>query len=172
MKTAILIFLIALSIIALAIPALFIFFKAKKMEPAVWSLVKGLLYHKRFEFLFGMLAYLAILAGSFGLLNSNSWSKPMVLIGLTALLLFVWVQNIWKIHYFHKLKSGNSANLRNDIESKMKSIFEPLEQDVMGEVAFDDGFYQLAVRKNVKKAIRRIVVGTLLLAPPIWYLLS
>ncbi len=172
MKPLFPIVLIIVSLLSLTLPFLFLFINIRKMEAPFQLMVKNILYSKKIEFIIGILAYLFILIGAVGLLKEIQWSKSLVLTGLVTLLVYVWVQNVWKIFYFRKLKSRNAAPLRGEMESKMENIFEPLEVDIMNEITLDDDFYKLAARKNISKSIGRIVVGSALLIPAIFYLVN
>ena len=141
------------------------------MDAPVKLLLQNVMSSKKYEFIIGILSYLSILIGAIGLLNTTSWSKPLVLAGLIVLLLFVWVQNIWKIIYFRRLTTGNAAPFRQEVEVQLGEMVKPMEQEIMKEVIFDDSFYDLAVSKNVSKSIKRIIVGSVLILPAIIYLI-
>ncbi|MEO1262909.1 MAG: hypothetical protein AAFZ15_29140 [Bacteroidota bacterium] len=171
MKTIFPALLIVVSVFSLTVPFLILFFQFRKMDAPVKSLLRNMINSKKYEFIIGNLSYLAILTGAIGLLQKTSWGKPLVLSGLIVLLLFVWIQNLWKIIYFQRLTMENAALYRKTLEDQLSEIVQPLEQDVMKEVIFDDAFYDLAVRKNISKSFKRIMVGSVLLLPGIIYLI-
>ena len=141
--------LIIISLLALTIPFLILFFQMRKVDAPIRSLVRNLLYSKKIEFFIGLLSYLIILVGAVGLLVETQWGRPLVLIGLATLLVYVWIENIWKIFYFRNLNSKKVSPLRGELESKMKNIFEPMNVDILNEVSLDDNFYKLAARKKI-----------------------
>ena len=51
-------------------------------------------------------------------------------------------------------------------------MLKPFKEDVMEQVSFDDEFYDLMARKNISKAVGRIVVGSAMFVPAIYYLLK
>ena len=171
MKTIFPIILIVVSAFSLTVPVLILFIQFRKLDAPVRQFMQLLLLGKKNEFLIGILANLLILVGAVGLLNTSLWSKPMVITGLSILLLYVWVQNGGKIIYFKRLTAQGAGPSRQELENQLEVLVQPLKQDITKEVTFDNAFYEMAVRKNVAKSVKRIIVGTVLLLPCIFYLI-
>ena len=140
------------------------------MNDASKQLTQNILKEKKNDFIFGSIAHLFIFIGAIGLLALTTWAKTVTLIGLGGLLLYVWASNIWKLVYFQKLNAPNNAPARQELEGEIERVLESMEKDIMDEVVFDDDFYEMAVQKNRKKAIGKIVVGSAMIVPAILYL--
>ena len=166
------IFLIVFSFISLTVPALLLWIQLKKLDSPARQLIQRLLAGKKYLLLVSSLCWLAVLIGSFGLLASSDWSKSLVLTGLSVLLGVVWLENLGKIIYFKKLKTENAAPIRQEVEAELVTMLKPFKEDVMEQVSFDDEFYDLMARKNISKAVGRIVVGSAMFVPAIYYLLK
>ena len=171
MNTVFPIILIVISVFSLVFPTLFYIISIRKMDASIKQFTDSLLRQKRNELIFGSGAYVFILIGAIGLLKNTHWANTVTLIGLCALLLYVWVENVYKLVYFQKLNKANNEPMRQELESKVEEIIEPLGEEVNDAVDFDDDFYQLAEKKNKQKAIGRIIVGSLMIVPAILYLL-
>lgn len=171
MNTTFPIILIVISVFSLVFPTLFYILSIRKMDASIKQFTNSLLRQKRNELIFGSGAYVFILIGAIGLLKDAYWANTLTLIGLCALLLYVWVENIYKLIYFQKLNKSDNEPMRQELENKVGEMIEPLGEEVNEAVDFDDDFFQLAAQKNKKKAIGRIIVGTLMIVPAILYLI-
>lgn len=161
--------LIIVSSAALLVSFFLIFLQHRKADTINKQVVQSFAKHVNFEVLFSIFSYSFILMGSIAFLYEKSWSKPMVVVALAALLLYVWVKNIWSIVYFRKLKSDKSEILKQEISTELTHMFEPLQSEINIEAVLGDGVYEYAADRNIKKAVGRLVVGTLLLG---WGLMS
>lgn len=171
-STTFLIILIVFSSFTILVTLSVVLIPLFKTQSPAQMIFKTLLQDKKFELTIGLLAHILILVGAIGLLKAASWGNAVALTGLVSLLAYVWIENLWKIQYFKKMQSAVPSSTREEVSQRLEQTFEPMGVDITEEVDLDDSFYQTAAQQQLKKTKGRIVVGTLMLAPAIYYLLG
>ena len=134
------------------------------------AISRKVLQGKKGELVFCLLVYSMLLVASIALVMELDWAKPLAVVSLSALLLYVWGDNTLKILYFLQLKKGTNPQARHRLKPALKDLFGTGNFFVNDEL-FTEEFYVLAAQKNLRKSYGRMVVGTVLIGLCLWCLL-